>query len=120
MANLKSGVLLVEIGGVICEFEGSFTVQPNNREREAKISHSGKVGYKSTPIAPMVRGTMQVYDDQTSTWFAELINSEVTVKTDGRTYKFTGATSKGTYEHELVEGTVEIEIFAQACTVLDE
>lgn len=115
MANLVSGLLIAEIGGLICEFEGEFTVQPNNREREPKISHSGKVGYKSTPIAPRVTGTMQVYGAQTAAWYAGLVNAEVTVKTDGRTYKLTGATSVGTYEHALIEGTVPVDIFAQTC-----
>jgi len=116
MDELCSGVLMVEMDGVICEFEGGFTVQPNSEMREEKISHAGKVGIKRTPIAPGFKGTMQVYDTNTAKKYHDFVNKPCSIRTRGRVYSFTGATSKGTFEHDLVEGTVEVECFAQKCT----
>lgn len=115
MADLSSGVLLVDIDGEICEFEGSFSVQPNAQSREAKVSHSGKVGVKRTPIAPGFKGTIQVYPNVGAGWYHALVEKGCTVITRGRKYSFSGCTSTGTWEHELDEGTVPVEFFAQAC-----
>lgn len=115
MADLSSGVLLVDIDGTICEFEGSFTVQPNSESREPKISHSGKVGIKRTPIAPGFKGTIQVYSSVGGGWYDSIVEKGCTVITRGRRYSYTGCTSSGTWEHELDEGTVSVEFFAQAC-----
>lgn len=116
MADISSGVLLVEIDGEICEFEGSFTVQPNSEQREAKISHAGKVGIKRTPIAPGFKATIQMYENVTAEWYDALVGKNATVRTRGRSYSFTGVTSVGMLETDLVEGTADIEVFAQTCT----
>lgn len=113
MADLHAGVLLVEMDGRIVEVEGSFVVRTSTETREAKMAHSGKVGVKRTPVAPGLTCTVQVYDDDTSAFWAAFINKDCMVKTRGRVYQLTGATTTGAFDHDLVEGTAEIEIFAQ-------
>lgn len=120
MANLSAGVLAVEMDNRIVEVEGSFVVRTSSETREAKISHSGKVGIKRTPVAPGFTCTVQVYDDDTADFFAALINKTCQVRTRGRTYQFTGATTTGSFDHDIVEGTAEIEVFAQTCTQVDD
>lgn len=116
MADLNSGVLLVEMDGRIVEVEGSFVVRTSTETREAKMAHSGRIGIKRTPTAPGFTCTVQVYDDDTAAFWAAFINKDCTVKTRGRTYVFTGATTTGAFDHDLVEGTAEVEVFAQRIT----
>lgn len=120
MANLNAGVLLTEMDGRIVQVEGSFVVRTSTETREAKMSHAGKVGVKRTPVAPGFTCTVQVYDDDTAAFFAALINKDCSVKTRGRTYAFTGATSTGSFDHDIVEGTAEIEVFAQTITEISD
>lgn len=120
MADLSSGVLSVELDGRIVEVEGSFVVRTSSETREPKISHGGKVGIKRTPVAPGFTCTLQVYDDDTVDFYHALVGKTCRVRTRGRTYEFTGCTTTGTLEHDLVEGTAEIEVFAQTCTQVDD
>lgn len=117
MARLAAGVLLVDIDGTIVEIEGGFSIMPNTTKREAVVSQSGKVLYKTTPTAAGFKGTLLVTQEVTGAWLLSIVEKGCTVRLrDGRQFAFSECTSTGEYEHDGVEGTVPVEFFAQSCT----
>jgi hypothetical protein len=120
MASLQAGVMLVRIGGEDLQVEGTFTVNPAIRVRTAKTSLQGNVSFTTTPQPAMLKATIQVFPGVDADMFGRFLNTEAEVRLDGgRVYSFTGLTSTGNYEHNVVDGTVDLECFAQTCTTED-
>lgn len=116
MADLSAGVMLLDIDGTIVEVLGSFSVQPNAVTREAVVSESGVVSVKTTPVAPMVKATVLVMGEITGAWLASIVNKRGSVRLrDGRVYAFDGLTSTASFEHNAIDGTVDLEFFMQKC-----
>lgn len=114
---LSAGVLVVDIDGEIVEIEGSFSIMPNTIKREPVVSQSGKVFAKTTPVHCGFKGTLLVTDQITGAWYAGITDKGCSVRIrGGRSYSFDGCYSVGELEHNGVDGTAEIEVFAQSCT----
>lgn len=120
MAALQAGVMLVRIGGQDIQVEGGFTVNPATVIRESKISLQGNVSWTRKPQPASLKATVQVFPGIDADLFASFVDTEAEVRLDGgRVYSFTGLTSTGNFEHNVVDGTVDLECFAQSCTVED-
>jgi len=116
MAALQAGVMLVRIGGRDIQVEGSFEVNPATVIREAKTSLQGNVSFTRKPQPASLKATVQVFPGIDAAAFASMVNTEAEVRLDGgRVYSFTGLTSTGNFPHNVVDGTVDLECFAQTC-----
>ncbi len=113
MPDISSGVLVFELGGRIVEVEGTFSVQPSRTKREAVVGESGKVYTRTMPEIPTIKGDVLVTEDVTAAWYSSLDGVRGSCRLrDGRSYSFSGLTSVGTFEHDVIGGKVSIECFA--------
>lgn len=110
MANRTAGICFVKVDGTQLEIKGGLECPVADKKREVVMSSSGPVGYKETPVAPMVKASAiftndfpmeKIRNGTAMTITAEFANGKVYTLSDA--FLATEASAKGE------EGEVELE-----------
>lgn len=115
--DLQAGLAIFEIGGKSLQVDGSFSINPSTQSREAKTSLQGQTFTLKKRKPATFKATVIVTGEVTPEFIASLDGVEAFVQLEGgRKYSLAGVTTNGEFEHDLANGTMDLEGW---CTIVD-